>query len=168
MADVYIGIDPDAEKSGVGVVKRATREVDVKQLAFASLVAYIRLQQHRAEVQGKTIMVIVEGGWLIHGNWHIPFRCSTAKAAAIGRSVGMNHQTGLLLVEILKAEGIPVQVQRPLRKMWQGADGKITSAELAEITGKEKLPRCNQEGRDALLIAWVASGLPVRVRPTKR
>ena len=168
MADVYIGIDPDAEKSGVGVVKRATREVDVKQLAFASLVAFIRLQQHRAEVQGKTIMVIVEGGWLIHGNWHIPFRCSTAKAAAIGRSVGMNHQTGLLLVEILKAEGIPVQVQRPLRKMWQGADGKITSAELAEITGKEKLPRCNQEGRDALLLAWVASGLPVRVRPTKR
>ena len=167
MADVYIGIDPDAEKSGVGVVKRATREVDVKQLAFASLVAFIRLQYHRAEVQGKTIMVIVEGGWLIHGNWHIPFRCSTAKAAAIGRSVGMNHQTGLLLVEILKAEGIPVQVQRPLRKMWQGADGKITSAELAEITGKEKLPRCNQEGRDALLIAWVASGLPVRVRPTK-
>ena len=168
MADVYIGIDPDAEKSGVGVVKRASREVDVKQLAFASLVAFIRLQYHRAEVQGKTIMVIVEGGWLIHGNWHIPFRCSTAKAAAIGRSVGMNHQTGLLLVEILKAEGIPVQVQRPLRKMWQGADGKITSAELAEITGKEKLPRCNQEGRDALLIAWVASGLPVRVRPTKR
>ena len=168
MADVYIGIDPDAEKSGVGVVKRATREVDVKQLGFASLVAYIRLQYHRAEVQGKTILVIVEGGWLIHGNWHIPFRCSTAKAAAIGRSVGMNHQTGLLLVEILKAEGIPVQVQRPLRKMWQGADGKITSAELAEITGKEKLPRCNQEGRDALLIAWVASGLPVRVRPTKR
>lgn len=168
MADVYIGIDPDAEKSGVGVVKRATREVDVKQLAFASLVAFIRLQYHRAEVQGKTIMVIVEGGWLIHGNWHIPFRCSTAKAAAIGRSVGMNHQTGLLLVEILKAEGIPVQVQRPLRKMWQGADGKITSAELAEITGKEKLPRCNQEGRDALLLAWVASGLPVRVKPTKR
>lgn len=165
---MYIGIDPDAEKSGVGVVKRATREVDVKQLAFASLVAYIRQQHHRAEVQGKTIMVIVEGGWLIHGNWHIPFKCSTAKAAAIGRSVGMNHQTGLLLVEILKAEGIPVQVQRPLRKMWQGADGKITSAELAEITGKEKLPRCNQEGRDALLIAWVASGLPVRVRPTKR
>jgi hypothetical protein len=80
----------------------------------------------------------------------------------------MNHQTGLLLVEILKAEGIPVQVQRPLRKMWQGADGKITSAELAEITGKDKLPRCNQEGRDALLMAWVASGLPVRVRPTKR
>ena len=168
MADVYIGIDPDAEKSGVGVVKRATREVDVKQLAFASLVAYIRLQYHRAEVQGKTIMVIVEGGWLIHGNWHIPFRCSTAKAAAIGRSVGMNHQTGLLLVEILKAEGIPVQVQRPLRKMWQGADGKITSAELAEITGKDKLPRCNQEGRDALLIAWVASGLPVRVKSAKR
>lgn len=168
MADVYIGIDPDAEKSGVGVVKRATREVDVKQLAFASLVAFLRLQHHRAEVQGKTIMVIVEGGWLNHGNWHIPFRCSTAKAAAIGRSVGMNHQTGLLLVEILKAEGIPVQVQRPLRKMWQGADGKITSAELAEITGKEKLPRCNQEGRDALLIAWVASGLPVRVRSTKR
>jgi hypothetical protein len=168
MADVYIGIDPDAEKSGVGVVKRATREVDVKQLAFASLVAFLRLQYHRAEVQGKTIMVIVEGGWLIHGNWHIPFKCSTAKAAAIGRSVGMNHQTGLLLVEILKAEGIPVQVQRPLRKMWQGADGKITSAELAEITGKEKLPRCNQEGRDALLMAWVASGLPVRVRPTKR
>ena len=165
---MYIGIDPDAEKSGVGVVKRATREVDVKQLAFASLLAYIRLQYHRAEVQGKTIMVIVEGGWLIHGNWHIPFRCSTAKAAAIGRSVGMNHQTGLLLVEILKAEGIPVQVQRPLRKMWQGADGKITSAELAEITGKEKLPRCNQEGRDALLIAWVASGLPVRVKPVKR
>ena len=168
MADVYIGIDPDAEKSGVGVVKRATREVDVKQLAFASLLAYIRLQYHRAEVQGKTIMVIVEGGWLIHGNWHIPFRCSTAKAAAIGRSVGMNHQTGLLLVEILKAEGIPVQVQRPLRKMWQGADGKITSAELAEITGKEKLPRCNQEGRDALLLAWVASGLPIRVKPVKR
>lgn len=164
---MYIGIDPDAARSGVGVLDRATREVDVKQLTFASLVAFLRVQQQRARVQGKRIIVVVEGGWLNHGNWHIPFRCSAAKAAAIGRSVGMNHQTGILLVEILKADGIPVQVQRPLRKMWKGADGKITSAELAEITGKDKLPRCNQEGRDALLLAWVASGLPVRVKPSK-
>lgn len=168
MADVYIGIDPDAEKSGVGMVTRATREVDVRQMTFASLVAFIRMQHHKAKTQGRTLLVVVEGGWLNHGNWHLPFRCSTAKAAAIGRSVGMNHQTGLLLVEILQAENIPVEVVRPLRKMWQGADGKITSAELAYIVGLDKLPKCNQEGRDALLLAWTFAGLPVRIRVGKR
>jgi hypothetical protein len=46
--------------------------------------------------------------------------------------------------------------------VWRGKDRKITQEELAAIVGQE-LPRTNQEGRDAALLAWVMAGLPLKL-----
>jgi hypothetical protein len=55
-----------------------------------------------------------------------------------------------------------------LKKCWKGKDGKITQDEIAYfVSAGEKMPRMNQDQRDALLLAWVCAGYPVRVKPQK-
>jgi hypothetical protein len=66
------------------------------------------------------------------------------------------------IVELLQYKGIDVTPVAPLKKVWRGKDRKITQEELAAIIGQE-LPRTNQEGRDAALLAWVMAGLPLRL-----
>lgn len=161
-ADCVIGIDPDAEKSGVGFLEVATRKLECAALHFSDLVDYLRWAKGKSEQSGQRLIVIVEGGWLNHGNWHLPSVCSKYKAAAQGRSVGMNHQTGMLIVEMCKHLDIPCEVVKPLQKMWKGADRKITHEELSAITGI--IGRTNQEMRDAALLAWWYAGLPIRIR----
>lgn len=51
-------------------------------------------------------------------------------------------------------------------KECNGKDGKITQDEIAYfISSDGKLPRMNQDQRDALLLAWVCAGYPVKVKP---
>lgn len=159
---VIIGIDPDNKESGVGVVY-SDKTIEVHKMDFPKLLDYLR---YMSECH-KTVKVIIEGGWLNKSNWHALGRfMSTQKAAAIGRSTGMNHQTGILITEWCKHNGIDCQVIKPLRKYWSGKDGKITQDEAKFFMG-DRLPRMNQDQRDALLIAWVYAGLPVRVKPKK-
>jgi hypothetical protein len=77
------------------------------------------------------------------------------------------HETGKKLVEMLENYGIEVSLQRPLVKCWAGADRKITHAEITDVCGWDK-KRSNQEERDAMLIAWYASGLPIKVRTNNK
>lgn len=158
--DVFVGIDPDCDKSGVAVVYRSTRDVTVCKERFFEISDHLeRLQEHNGKV-----IVVVEGGWLNQGNWHIGnYRTSPAKAAAIGRYVGMNHQTGILITQMCEKLQIPYEVVKPLPKRWAGADGKITAEELKYFTGYDK--RTNQDERDAILLAWNYAGLPIRVKP---
>ena len=54
---------------------------------------------------------------------------------------------------------------KELHQCWKGKDRKITDEEIKcfmPIKG-----RTNQESRDAALLAWVFSGLPIRVKPVK-
>ncbi len=156
----YIGIDPDNKESGVGVVNRETRECLSMRFTFSQLTDWL---QRVREDYGEDAKVFVEGGWLNRSNWHVLGKyMTTAKAAAIGRSAGMNHQTGILIAEMSRHYGNDTTVIKPLLKCWQGADGKITQEEAEYFMGK--LPRMNQDQRDALLLAWVAAGLSVRVR----
>ena len=160
--DCIIGIDPDACKSGVALLEKK-EIVFTTALRFSDLCEYVKFVKGVAEQKGQSLIVVVEGGWLIHGNWHLPKVCSKFKAAAQGRSVGMNHQTGILIVEYCKHIGVQVEVVRPLQKIWRGHDKKITHEELAAITGL-KQKRTNQEERDAALIAWWYAGLPIRIK----
>ena len=159
---IIVGIDPDSAESGVGVVYRESRSVSTMKFSFPKLIDYLTLT--RKQNEGK-VLVVVEGGWLNASNWHLGGMGMTArKAAAIGRSTGMNHQTGLLIEQMCDHIDIPCTVAKPLRKMWRGRDGKITQAELQAIVGvTNRLPRMNQDQRDACLMAWVYAGLPVRV-----
>ncbi len=154
-----IAIDPDVEKSGVVLLRREDKSIQVMSLTFWEIITHIVMWDH----DGKDFFVVVEGGWLNHGNWHLPRNASPAKAAAMGRNVGMNHQTGILLTQVLEGCRIPYEVVKPLRKCWRGKDGKITAKELAYFTGYTK--RTNQDERDAILLAWNAAGFPIRVAP---
>lgn len=159
--DVVIGIDPDNERSGVGVVNKRTMAVQTVKATFSELLAILKQYQEA----GTRCAVVIEGGWLRTTNWHTVPGMTARKAAAIGRSVGMNHQTGILLTEMCDSMGLRYDVVPPLRKYWRGADGKITQDELQCVVGDEnKLPRMSQDQRDAVLLAWVYSGLSLTFR----
>ena len=92
---VIIGIDPDNNESGVGAVYDDRKFLAYK-MNFPALIDYIRAMNESC----KKVKVVIEGGWLNKSNWHVLSKFMTAvKAAAIGRSTGMNHQTGILIVE---------------------------------------------------------------------
>jgi hypothetical protein len=115
--------------------------------------------QSTALATDKHLKVYVEAGWLNQPNWHLGFRDSKQMVAAKGKSLGRNIQRGMDIIELLQYKGIDVDAVQPLRKIWKGKDRKITQEELARIVGD--IPRTNQEGRDAALLAWVHAGLPI-------
>ena len=161
---VIIGIDPDNQESGVGAVFDDRKFLAYK-MTFPALIDYLKAMNESC----KKIKVVIEGGWLNKSNWHVLGRFMTAvKAAAIGRSTGMNHQTGILIVECCEHYNIPYEIIKPLKKCWNGKDGKITQDETAYFMSSDgKMPRMNQDQRDALLLAWVCAGYPVKVKPKK-
>ena len=176
-AEVFYAIDPDSDKSGWAAVVVIDREMRSASFSFSDVVVFL-LSIARKEVLakkaekvksplGKLIpkpFIIIEGGWLNESNWHVRGKSMTpARAAAIGRSVGMNHQTGILIAQMCESLNLPYEVVKPLPKHWKGKDGKITAEELAYFTGYTK--RTNQDERDAILLAWTYAGLPVRVKP---
>lgn len=156
---IYIGIDPDIERNGVAVVDSVSRSVQLYSMAFAELTEW--LQQFVGSM-GKTVIVI-EASWLVSHNWHFRMTDNRRKVASLGHAVGRNHQTGILLQECAERMGLDVRLRKPLRKCWQGKDGKITHKELVAVTGIT-YSRSNQEERDAALLAWVDAGLPIIIK----
>ena len=161
---IYIGIDPDADKSGLAVVNTKERHAHLVVLPFFELLDAIRMYVAKACANDLEPIVIIEGGWLNKGNWHLTRRDSRFSASAIGRKVGMNHQTGILIAEYCKTKAIPYKVVVPLWKCWSGHDHKITHAELIQFADIDT-KRENQEARDACLLAWYHAGLPIRLPP---
>lgn len=168
--DRIIAIDPDARESGVAQVDIQSKDIATFKMTFAEVISYLTVIQKLAVAEGWRYKVVIEAGWLNESNWHVLGKYMSAKkAAAIGRSVGMNHQTGVLLYETCKQYlGCDTELQKPLKKCWKGKDGKITQEEMQQITEHPKLPRMNQDQRDALLIAWVHAGLPMKLKVPPR
>lgn len=158
--DIIIAIDPDVEQSGVARLDVAQRKSWAQTLPFPMLIEYIRTV-HRQNA-GK-VTVVVEASWHQTHNWHLTRYDRPGVAAKKGYDEGRNHEAGRKLVEMLQYYGIEVEEKPPLRKIWQGQDRKITHTEITEITGWEK-KRSNQEERDAMLLAWDRSGLPIIIR----
>lgn len=161
--DIIIGIDPDVGMSGVARLDVEPRKVWADHLPFPLLIDYVLTIKEVARMKKKNLVVYVEAGWLNTSHWHISARDTRSSAAAKGNAVGRNHETGRKLIEMLQHYGIDVREQRPLKKVWRGNDGKITHSEISSICGWDKR-RSNQEERDAMLIAWNASGLPIKLR----
>jgi hypothetical protein len=160
---IIIGIDPDVDQSGIARLDLPSRKCFATHLPFAALLDYIFTIRDIAKLKGETLKVVVEASWLISHNWHIALRDSKAVAAKKGEQVGRMHETGRKIVEMLEHHDIQVIEHQPLKKCWKGADGKITHNELTQVCGWDK-KRSNQEERDAMLLAWYHSGLPIRVR----
>jgi len=160
-ARAVIGIDPDCEKSGLAILQDG--DIELYSATFPELLDKIQSVWVR---NSGDIKVIIEGGWLNEGHWHIPDYAkklpksrALAYAAQMGNQVGRNAETGRKLIEMLEYRHIHPEVVKPLKKYWKGKDGKITHEELANylmrqrITMKQK--RTNQDARDAALIAVV-------------
>lgn len=164
---IIVGIDPDVEASGIGIIDTTACEltVDYTVLPLPKLVE--RLQSIVLQEKIHPVRIFIEAGWLNKGNWHLAPRDTKQVAAAKGRQAGRNHQLGLDLCTLLDHQGIPHTEVLPLIKCWKGKDRKITHEELDAIvrwvngTGLPR-KRSNQEERDALLLAWEKSGLPIK------
>lgn len=153
-----IAIDPDTDKNGVAILEKETKTLQIHSLTFAEVVDMV------LSLKGSPtpILVVVEGGWLNSGNWHLRNGDSKRVAAAKGRNVGANHETGKKIVEICEFYSIPVKVVRPLRKIWgKTMREKISHEELARFAPIKR--RTNPEERDAVLLAWNEARLPIKI-----
>lgn len=159
--DYIIAIDPDVDKNGVATLHSATRLLETQSLEFAPLLDYIQNTARVCNQEGKTLIVLVEAGWLNKGNWHGRSTDNARISSAKGNATGRNHEVGRKLVECIRHYGVEVIEQKPLKKTWKGADRKITHAELAAFTSIKG--RTNQEERDAALIAWSFAGLTIGI-----
>ena len=159
--DLIIAIDPDKDKSGVAFLDLKRNEVEARAMPFPELIDMLRdVSQWTTPCK-----VIIEGGWLISkSNYHAAYG---RVGECIARKVGANHETGRKIVEMLAHWGIEHEVIHPLKKCWKGRDRKITLDELNSLLrgmGIKEMGRCNQDVRDAVLIALTYSGLPMRMR----
>lgn len=160
---IYIGIDPDVDKNGVATLTISNRQLDIKNRTFPETIAYLQQASYEAQTSGWGFKIIIEAGWMNHGNYHLRMTDGRQASAAKGVSQGRNEQTSRLLGEMCEYHGMPYEFKRPLPKTWKGKDRKITHEELEQVTN-QKLKRTNQEGRDAALLAWDKAGFPMRVK----
>jgi hypothetical protein len=155
-ADIIIGIDPDVSKSGVGVVSRERKDVEVFSRSFPELLEYLKMAATHTSV-----VVVVEASWKISTNWHTGRGDSIRTAARKGKDAGRCHEVGRKIVECARYYGLEVVERLPLKKIWKGKDGKITDEEIKAFMPIQG--RTNQEERDAALLAWDYAGLPIRI-----
>lgn len=155
-ADIIIGIDPDVNKSGVGVVSRERKGVEVFSRSFPELLEYLKMAATHTSV-----VVVVEASWKISTNWHTGRGDSIRTAARKGKDAGRCHEVGRKIVECAQFYGLEVVEKLPLKKIWKGKDGKITDEEIKAFMPIQG--RTNQEERDAALLAWDYAGLPIRI-----
>lgn len=161
--DVIIGIDPDKEKSGIGILNMSTRTLELTNMSFPVLLDNLQAWKKDEADNNRKVIVIVEAGWM---NAKSCFHKAQGKSAEkIAKDVGANHETGRKIIEMCEHYGIEVIAQAPLRKCWRGKDGKITHEELAYFTGITG--RENQDARDAGLLAWNYAGMPIRTKVWK-
>jgi len=160
--DYLVAIDPDCEKSGVATLRTSDKHIEVKNEAFPKLIDYFIFLKKISETQ--SVVVLVEASWLISHNWHANKLQSHRVAAEIGNKTGRNHQTGILIVQMAKYFGLEVNEVRPLKKCWNGTDGKISHDEIAYFI-PDFPKRSNQEQRDAALLAWNFAGFSIKVKP---
>lgn len=137
---IYIGIDPDVDKSGVAYYERKTKIIELSNLTFFQLFDYLNFCKSKGEFK-----VVVEAGWLNKSNWHKVDKGSSSINAKIGQRTGANHEVGKKIVEMCEYLEIEFKLVKPTRK-------KLDSASFNKITGT--IGRTNQEQRDAGMLVF--------------
>lgn len=136
---IYIGIDPDTDKSGVAIYNTGTKKLkEVKALSFWDLID---------ELDSWTIPihVIIEAGWLIKkSNWHTSQGQTKAVGETIAKNVGANHQVGKLIEKFCIQENIEYTLREPR--------GKVTDETFKKLT--KWTEKTNQDMRDAAMLVY--------------
>ena len=171
---LLIGIDPDTKASGWAVIDLSDRTVHLETLPFMDILSL--LTEWRREVddhyldEAYSYRFVVEDIWRVAHNWHVSPRDNRLTISKKGYHIGRCSMVGQLIYEAIGAHFFPRIAQPPLRKVWRGADGKITHAELLELCEKHDLKltpskqkQTNQEERDALLLALHHIATPLKL-----
>lgn len=171
---ILVGIDPDTKASGWAVIDLSDRTVHLETLPFMDILAL--LTEWRREVddhyldEAYSYRFVVEDIWRVAHNWHVSPRDNRLTISKKGYHIGRCSMVGQLIYEAIGAHFFPRIAQPPLRKVWRGADGKITHSELLELCEKHDLilppskqKQTNQEERDALLLALHHIATPIKL-----
>jgi hypothetical protein len=102
-ADIYIGIDPDVQASGLAVWD--SKEKVIVALSTYTLPEVFEILENYNS--NNRIMVRLEAGWLIKGNWH------RGGSKLSGNAVGRNHEIGRQIEKYCITIGIPHQLVKP-------------------------------------------------------
>jgi hypothetical protein len=136
---LYIGIDPDLDKSGLCIYDRYA--TDKMQLLMASFFDVLDIIQEQNKV--RRVITRIEAGWLNKkSNWH---GGNTSIAQKIAKNVGENHATGKLIEQFCKRNNYQYQLAVPKKS-------KVDAAMFKKLTGYDK--RTNQELRDAAMLVY--------------
>lgn len=142
-AHLYIGIDPDVDKSGFAVWNKPAQKFEsIEALGLAEIMSFFQVMKISIEI------VVIEAGYMNKGNRHTFKGQSVAAAAKTGENVGRNHQRGMDIVEILEWMKIPYRLQKPITpNKW-----KDDAAYFKTITGWHG--KTNPEKRDAAMLVY--------------
>ncbi len=106
---IYIGIDPDVNKSGVCIYDSKEKTMDICALDLFDLVDTLKALNNKFG-----ITVIIEAGWLNKvSNYHKSKNLKTSNR--IAKDVGRNHQVGRLIEYYCKKNNIKYLLSRPTK-----------------------------------------------------
>ena len=173
---LLVGIDPDTKASGWAVIDLSDRTVHLETISFLRVLDQLnffadlcRLNEYRGDKEC-AYRFVVEDIWTVAHNWHASARDNRQTISKKGYHIGRCSMVGQLIYEAIGAHFFPRIAQPPLRKVWRGADGKITHLELLELCEKHDLilppskqKQTNQEERDALLLALHNISTPIKL-----
>lgn len=142
---MYIGIDPDINKSGVAFWHRGSEKLELFTYKFFDLFTVLQDLPNKEEVT-----IVVEAGWLNRkANFRqgyvkdgVFIRHSKAKGESIAHDVGRNAETGMKIVEMCEFLGFEYKLFKPTQK-------KTTPEQFTRITGQFIK---NQEKIDAAMM----------------
>jgi hypothetical protein len=135
---LYIGIDPDVDKSGFAVWDVDDQKFrELKTLEFWAMIEEIKL------LNSHIACIVIEAGWLIKkSNWH-PAQ-GINQREKIAKNVGMNHQVGKLIHEYCQRYYMTYLLVEPI--------GKINASTFKSVTCWKETT--NQEQRDAGMLVF--------------
>jgi len=134
---MIVGIDCDIDKSGIATL--SDKGLQLNNLAFVYVMDFIKL--HKDDIT----CVYLEAGWLNKkSNWH-GYAYNMNVASRIGKNVGQNHATGIILEQCIKHEGVKVVLVKPTK-------AKLDAQQFAKLTGYRG--RTNSENRDAAMLIF--------------
>lgn len=137
---IYIGIDPDVDKSGYGVYCTDQKKIiDYGLKNMFTLVDFIR------NYKTESLHVIIEAGFLNKkSNYHTTKNQSKEVGEKIANSVGRNHQVSRMIGEAMDHYNVSYSFSKPAEK-------KVTPFLFKVYTGIEVK---NQEIIDACMMVF--------------
>lgn len=143
--EIFIGIDPDVDKSGFGMWNRVSKDLFITRYSFFDLYGIFKDLERKEDC-----MIVIEAGWLNKkanfrqmlksgGKW---VKASPRVKERMASSTGRNEEVGKKIVEMCVSLGIDYKLVKPTRS-------KTTREGFEKITGMQTK---NQEEIDAAML----------------